>query len=123
MSDDKDLTEPMDQVNETPEVSDEETNHSIEPVEIREISNDEHALDTSEPKVGINSLGIQVGKALNEKTFSGPAEELEVDEQQSEDLTESSDDEEVEEEFIDELAEIDIEIDDDLSDLFETYFM
>jgi hypothetical protein len=54
MSDEKDLTEHMDQVNETPEVSDEETNHSIEPVEIREISNDEHGFDTSEPEVGIN---------------------------------------------------------------------
>lgn len=115
MSDEKELTEHMDQVNETPEVSDEETNHSIEPVEIREISNDEQALDTSEPEVGINSLGIQVGKALNEKTFPGPAEELEVDDQQSEDLDGSSDEEGLEEESIEELAEINKEIDEDLA--------
>jgi hypothetical protein len=115
MSDEKDLTEHMDQVNETPEVSDEETNHSIEPVEIREISNDEHALDTSEPEVEINSMGIQVGKALNEKTFSEPAEGLEVDDQQSEDLPGSSDEEGSEEESIEELAEINKEIDEDLA--------
>jgi hypothetical protein len=115
MSDEKDLTEHMDQVNETPEVSDEETNHSIEPVEIREISNDEHGFDTSEPEVGINSLGIQVGKALNEKTFSEPAEGLEVDDQQSEDLPGSSDEEGSEEESIEELAEINKEIDEDLA--------
>ena len=115
MSDEKDLTEHMDQVNETPEVSDEETSHSIEPVEIREISNDEHALDTSEPEVGINSLGIHVGKAMNEKTLSGPAEELEVDDQQSEDLAGSSDEEGLEEESIEELAEINKEIDEDLA--------
>jgi hypothetical protein len=115
MSDEKDLTEHMDQVNETPEVSDEETNHSIEPVEIREISNDEHGFDTSEPEVGINSLGIQVGKALNEKTFSEPAEGLEVDNQQSEDLPGSSDEEGSEEESIEELAEINKEIDEDLA--------
>lgn len=115
MGDDKDLTEHMDQVNETPEVSDEETNHSIDPVEIREISSDENAIDTSEPEVGINSLGIQVGKVLNEKTFSGPAEELEVDDQQSEDLAESSDEEGLEEESIEELGEINKEIDEDLA--------
>ena len=115
MSDEKDLTEHMDQVNETPEVSDEETSHSIEPVEIREISNDEHALDTSEPEVGINSLGIHVGKAMNEKTLSGQAEELEVDDQQSEDLAGSSDEEGLEEESIEELAEINKEIDEDLA--------
>ena len=115
MSDEKDLTEHMDQVNETPEVSDEETSDSIEPVEIREISNDAHALDTSEPEVGINSLGIHVGKAMNEKTLSGPAEELEVDDQQSEDLAGSSDEEGLEEESIEELAEINKEIDEDLA--------
>jgi hypothetical protein len=115
MSDDRNLTENSDQVVEAPEVIDEETNHSIEPVEIREISNDEHVLDTSEPEVGINSLGIQVGKALNEKTFSGPAEELEVDEQQSEDLADSSDEKGLVEESIEDLAEINKEIDEDLA--------
>ena len=115
MSDEKDLTKDMDQVNEAPEVFDEGINNSIESVEIREISSEEHAIDTSEPEVGINLLGAQVEKALNEKTFSRPAEELEVDDQQSEDLAGSSDEEGPEEEPIEELGEINKEIDEDLA--------
>ena len=115
MSDEKDLTKDMDQVNEAPEVFDEGLNNSIESVEIREISSEEHAIDTSEPEVGINLLGAQVEKALNEKTFSRPAEELEVDDQQSEDLAGSSDEEGPEEEPIEELGEINKEIDEDLA--------
>ena len=115
MSDEKDLTKDMDQVNEAPEVLDEGINNSIESVEIREISSEEHAIDTSEPEVGINLLGAQVEKALNEKTFSRPAEELEVDDQQSEDLAGSSDEEGPEEEPIEELGEINKEIDEDLA--------
>ena len=115
MSDEKDLTKDMDQVNEAPEVFDEGINNSIESVEIREISSVEHAIDTSEPEVGINLLGAQVEKALNEKTFSRPAEELEVDDQQSEDLAGSSDEEGPEEEPIEELGEINKEIDEDLA--------
>ena len=115
MSDEKDLTKDMDQANEAPEVFDEGINNSIESVEIREISSEEHAIDTSEPEVGINLLGAQVEKALNEKTFSRPAEELEVDDQQSEDLAGSSDEEGPEEEPIEELGEINTEIDEDLA--------
>jgi hypothetical protein len=106
MSDEMDLTEDMDQVNESPEVFDEGVNDSIESAEIREILSGEHAIDTTEPEVGINLLGAQVEKVLNEKTFSRPAEELEVDDQQSEDLAESSDEEGLEEESIEELGEI-----------------
>jgi len=115
MSDEKDLTEDMDQVNEAPEVFDEGVDNSIESAEIREILSDEHAIDTTEPEVGINLLGAQVEKALNEKSFSRPAEELEVDDQQSEDLAESSDEEGLEEESIEELGEINNEIDEDLA--------
>jgi hypothetical protein len=115
MSDEKDLTEDMDQVNESPEVFDEGVNDSIESAEIREILSDEHAIDTTEPEVGINLLGAQVEKVLNEKTFSRPAEELEVDDQQNEDLAESSDEEGLEEESIEELGEINNEIDEDLA--------
>jgi hypothetical protein len=115
MSDEKDFTEDMDQVNEAPEVFDEGINNSIESAEIREISSDEHAIDTIEPEVGINLLGAQVEKALNEKTFSRPAEELEVDDQQSEDLAGSSNEEGLEEGSIEELGEINKEIDEDLA--------
>ena len=116
MSDEKNLTEEMDQVNQVPEVFDKGINSSIEPVEIREISSDEHAIDTSEPEVGINLLGAQVEKAVNEKTFSSPAEKLEVDEQKSEDLAGSSDEEGLEEESIEELGEINKKIDEELAD-------
>jgi hypothetical protein len=115
MSDEKDLTEDMDQVNGAPEVFDEGVNNSIESAEIREILSDEDAIDTTEPEVGINLLGAQVEKVFNEKTFSRPAEELEVDDQQSEDLAESSDEEGLEEESIEELGEINNEIDEDLA--------
>ena len=116
MSDEKDFTEDMDQVNETPEVGGEETNHSIEAVEVRQVSSIEEAIDAPESEVGINSLGIQVEKASNGRTFSGSADELEVDDQESEDLDGSSDEEGLEEESMEECGEINEEIDEDLVD-------
>ncbi len=115
MSDEKDLAEDMDQMNESPGEIGEENNHSIEPVEARDISSDEHDVDVSEPEVGINSLGIQLGKALNEKAISGPEEEVEVVVQQTEDLAGLSDGEGLEEVSLEELGEINIEIDEDLA--------
>ncbi len=115
MSDEKDLAEDMDQMNESPGEIGEENNHSIESVEARDISSDEHDVDVSEPEVGINSLGIQLGKALNEKAISGPEEEVEVVVQQTEDLAGSSDGEGLEEESLEELGEINKEIDEDLA--------